>query len=39
MYDIAFGKADVEHMTMMEHGIHEYATAVYHDMLKHLETK
>lgn len=39
LYDIAFGKADAEHMSMIEHGVHEYATHVYHDMLKQLEVK
>ena len=37
LHDIAFGKADVEHMSMIERGVYEYATATYLDMLKQLE--
>lgn len=39
LYDIAFGKADMEHMSMIEKGIYDYATEAYRDMIRQLEMK
>lgn len=39
LYDIAFGKADVEHMTKIEKGVYDYATDTYRLMVKMIEHK